>query len=60
MAKPLFKVSVVGVWEIHDMPGTWSDDDYRKLLAQLEVEDTVSSFESSAYDDREPREVKHG
>ena len=39
MAKPLFKVSVVGVWEIHDMPGTWSDDDYRKLLAQLEVED---------------------
>ena len=39
MAKRLFKVFVVGVWEIHDMPGTWFDDDYRKLLAQREVED---------------------
>lgn len=39
MAKPLFNVSVVGTWEIHDMPGTWSDDDYRKLLEQLELED---------------------
>ena len=38
MAKPLFNVSVVDVWEIQDMPGTWSDDDYRNLLAQLEVE----------------------
>lgn len=39
MATPHFKVSVVGVWEIHDMPGTWSDHDYRELLAQLEVDD---------------------
>lgn len=39
MAKPLFNVSVVSVREIHDMPGTWSDDDYRKLLAQMEVDD---------------------
>ena len=39
MTKHLFDVSVSSVNEIHDMPGTWSDDDYRKLLAQLEVDD---------------------
>lgn len=38
MTKPLFRVSVSSVKVVHDMPGTWSDDGYRKLLAQLEVD----------------------
>jgi len=38
MTKHLFDVVVSGVHEIHDMPGTWSDDDYRQLLTQLEVD----------------------
>lgn len=39
MTKPLFNVSVSSVQKIHDMPGTWTDDDYRHLLTQLEVDE---------------------
>ena len=38
MSKHLFDVAVSSVNEIHDMPGTWSDDDYRQLLTRLEVD----------------------
>lgn len=38
MIKPKFHVCVTGVTEIHDMPGSWQDADYHRLLAQLEVE----------------------
>ena len=38
MTKHLFDVSVTSVQAIHDMPGAWSDDDYRRLLTQLEVD----------------------
>jgi len=38
MTKHLFDVSVASVEEVHDMPGTWSDDDYRQLLTRLEVD----------------------
>lgn len=34
-----FHVTVAGLKKIYDMPGTWCDDDYRSLMAQLEVED---------------------
>ena len=34
-----FDVSVTGLQKIHDMPGTWSDADYRALLRDLEVDD---------------------
>jgi len=37
--KHLFDVYVSSVKEIHDMPGSWFDDDYCKLLVQLEMED---------------------
>jgi len=46
MTKHLFDVVVSGVHEIHDMPGTWSDDDYRQLLTRLEV-DGVEDVSSS-------------
>lgn len=39
MIKHLFDVFVSSVKEIHDMPGSWCDDDYCKLLMQLEMED---------------------
>jgi len=39
MAKHLFDVLVSSVKEINDMPGSWCDDDYCKLLMQLEMED---------------------
>jgi hypothetical protein len=35
----LFQASVLGLDKIYDMPGTWTDDDYRSLLQQLEIED---------------------
>jgi hypothetical protein len=38
MPKRPFLVKVASIREIHDMPGTWSDADYRQLLLQLEVE----------------------
>ena len=38
MTKHLFDVVVSSVREIHDMPGTWSADDYRQLLTRLEVD----------------------
>ena len=41
MSKPLFNVSVSSVRKLHDMPGTWSDEDYRKLLLQLEIDDVA-------------------
>lgn len=36
--KPQYHVCVASVREIHDMPGSWPDDDYRGLLRQLEVD----------------------
>ena len=38
MTKHLFDVSVTTVKDIYDMPGTWSDDDYRQILTALEVD----------------------
>ena len=35
----LFQVGVLGLSKIYDMPGTWTDDDYRSLLQQLEIDD---------------------
>ena len=35
----LFNVSVIKLEKIVDMPGTWSEDDYRNLMRELEVED---------------------
>lgn len=61
MSKRQFLVRVTSIKEVHDMPGTWSDSDYRALLAQLEVEglDQVSGndlFEMTlmALQDMEP------
>jgi hypothetical protein len=34
-----FDVSVAGLQKIYDMPGTWSEEDYRALLRELEVDD---------------------
>ena len=42
--KPLFEVSVVDQIEIHDMPDTWCDDDYRILLKQLDMDDIEELF----------------
>ncbi|MDB2414878.1 hypothetical protein N9W34_03815 [Rickettsiales bacterium] len=36
--KPLFNVSVLSLKKIYDLPGTWSEVDFRKLLEQLEVD----------------------
>lgn len=36
--KPLFNVLVSDVKKLHDMPGSWTDDECRALLAQLEVD----------------------
>lgn len=33
-----FHVFVLALKKTHDMPGTWSEDDYRQLLTRLEVE----------------------
>jgi len=38
MAKHQFDVSMASLKQVHDMPGTWAEDDYRKLLAQFEVD----------------------
>ena len=38
MTKPLFLVQVSSVKVIHDMPGSWLDADYRRLLAEQEVD----------------------
>ena len=46
MTKHLFDVSVSSFQKIHDMPDTWTDDDYRQLLTQLEfdeLEDVASA-----------------
>ncbi|MFT5233446.1 MAG: hypothetical protein ACI9UK_001283 [Candidatus Krumholzibacteriia bacterium] len=48
--KPLFNVSVSSLKEINDMPGTWEDDDYRKLLEQLEVDDIEELSDSDLLD----------
>jgi len=50
MTKHLFEVSVVSVQEIHDMPGTWSDDDYHQLLIQLEVDGIDDVYGSDLLD----------
>ena len=50
MVKHLFDVSVSSVKEIHDMPGSWLDDDYRKLLALLEVDDVADVSGSDLLD----------
>lgn len=34
----LFDVSVTGLKKIDDMPGTWDESDYRKLLLELEID----------------------
>jgi hypothetical protein len=39
MGKHLFNVSVSSLQEIHDMPGSWCNEDYRQLLASLEIDD---------------------
>lgn len=46
MAK-LFEISVSELKKVFDMPGTWTDQDYRGLLSQLEVE----GFEDASGDD---------
>lgn len=38
MTKHLFDVVVSSVHKIHDMPGSWSDNDYRQLLTRQEVD----------------------
>lgn len=39
MARQLFDVCVLNVKEIHDMPGSWCENDYRRLLTNLEMDD---------------------
>jgi len=48
--KPLFNVTVSSLKEIHDMPGTWEADDYRKLLEQLDVDDIEELSDSDLLD----------
>ncbi|WP_321390020.1 hypothetical protein [Emcibacter sp.] len=36
--KPLFNVTVVSLEKIHDMPDTWTENDYLALLKQLDVD----------------------
>ena len=64
MTKHLFDVSVSSFQKIHDMPGTWTDDDYRQLLTQLEFDelDDVASADlldmaMMALQDLEPAEA---
>lgn len=64
MAKHLFDVSVVSAKEIRDMPGTWVEHDYRKLLEALEVDDVDDEAASDlleitlmALQDLEPEEA---
>lgn len=40
MSKP-FRVSVLGLKKVYDLPGSWSEADYRALLNRLEVEDVA-------------------
>lgn len=63
MSKP-FHVSVQGLKKIHDMPGTWAEDDYRSLLNQLEIDDIdeiaseeLLDFVLMALQDLEPEEA---
>ena len=60
----LFDVKILGLKKIYDMPGTWSEKDYRQLLNQLEVEgiDDLASgdvldFLQMALQDLEPEEA---
>lgn len=50
MTKHQFDVSMSSLKQVHDMPGTWSDDDYRKLLAQLEVDGNEEIFGNDLVD----------
>jgi hypothetical protein len=50
MAKHLFDVFVSNVKKIHDMLGTWFDDDYRQLLTLLDVEDVSEVSRSDLLD----------
>ncbi len=34
----LFDVNVRGLKKVHDLPGSWNEADYRKLLADLEID----------------------
>jgi len=36
-----FNVKVLSLKKIYDMPGTWSDDEYRQILVELEIEDSA-------------------
>lgn len=31
----LFQVSAIGLKKVFDLPGSWTDQDYRELLIQL-------------------------
>ena len=60
----LFDVSVTGLDKVFDMPGTWTDEDYQALAAQLEIEDIEEISGSDllemvlmALQDLEPREA---
>ena len=50
MTRHLFDVFVSSVKVIHDMPGTWFDDDYRNLLAKLEVDDVGDESGSDLFE----------
>lgn len=40
MSKP-FRVTVLGLKKIYDLPGSWGEDDYRALLNRMEVDDVA-------------------
>jgi len=46
----LFDVSVKVLKKIHDLPGSWSEQDYRKLLHELEIDGIGDLAGSDLYD----------
>jgi len=60
----VFNISVTGLEKVFDMPDTWTEEDYRGLAHQLEVEDIDDISGSDLLDmvlmalqDLEPREA---
>jgi hypothetical protein len=41
-ARPRFAVRPISFQSIHELPGAWSDDDYRRILMALEIDDAAS------------------
>ena len=46
----LFDVTVKGLKKIHDLPGSWSEADYRNLLTELEIDGVDDLVGGDLYD----------